>query len=270
MVAQTSATKTANGTYDTTTNNEVVVNVAPNLQSKTATENGTVTPDQGYDGLSSVIVNVSGGGSDVIVDTIPPTSDVGTVGQLYVYVETSNVIEYGIKISVAARDTDYTFVYWGARDIDFVFTDGVDEYHLREFTSAKAEWAWGANPTSFRTENGVIDGNTGTYYEHNSLPAWYRISAEVPSGYMLEKVRICGRNDYWKDFWRSFEVGQFISKVNFANTLISEENLVLSDWDRSTQSAYTEFALPTPVAPFNINKYTLYLKTQSGWMVVAN
>ena len=62
LVAQTSRSITANGTYDTTTNDEVVVSVAPNLQSKTVTQNGTVTPDQGYDGLSSVEVNVSGGG----------------------------------------------------------------------------------------------------------------------------------------------------------------------------------------------------------------
>ena len=274
-----SKTITQNGTYDPTDDNadgysSVTVNVPssqPNLQSKTVTENGTVLPDTGYDGLSSVIVNVSGGGSNVIVDTVPPTSDVGTVGQLYIYIETINTTIYGIKISVVARNTDYNFQYWGARDIDFVFTNGSAEYHLREFTSAKAEWATGANPTTFTTQNGVINGNTGTYYEHSGLPVWYRISAEVPSGYMLEKVRICGRNDSsWKDFWRSFEIGQISSGVNFVDTLISEENLVYSDWDTSAQSAYTEFVLPTPVAPSEYAKYTLYQKTPTGWIVVAN
>lgn len=54
---------TQNGTHDVTQYANANVNVQPNLQSKTATQNGTVTPDQGYDGLSSVVINVSGGGS---------------------------------------------------------------------------------------------------------------------------------------------------------------------------------------------------------------
>lgn len=54
----------ANGTVDVTQYASAAVDVQPNLQSKTATRNGTVTPDTGYDGLSSVEVDVSGGGGD--------------------------------------------------------------------------------------------------------------------------------------------------------------------------------------------------------------
>lgn len=69
LVAQTSETVTQNGTYDTTTKDEVVVDVSgggtPNLQNKTLTQNGVYTADAGYDGLGTVTVNVSGGGVNV-------------------------------------------------------------------------------------------------------------------------------------------------------------------------------------------------------------
>lgn len=63
---------TQNGTHDVTEYASASVNVQPNLQSKTATQNGAVTPDQGYDGLSSVLVNVSGGGSDSFFKRLTP------------------------------------------------------------------------------------------------------------------------------------------------------------------------------------------------------
>lgn len=86
---------TENGMVDVSqyANAEVNVISAPNLQSKsvTYTENGTatITPDSGYDGLSSVdvTVNVSGGGG---VETCTLTTSVGKApdlvhGTIYAY-----------------------------------------------------------------------------------------------------------------------------------------------------------------------------------------
>lgn len=74
LVAQTSTEFTSNGTYNTTTNNEVTVNVSggggsANLGTKNITENGTYNASSdNYDGYSLVTVAVpsSGGGSSDI------------------------------------------------------------------------------------------------------------------------------------------------------------------------------------------------------------
>ena len=84
---------TQNGTHDVTQYANVNVNVQPNLQSKTATENGTVTPDSGYDGLSEVVVNVSGGGGgSILTGTTPPDVALGTDGDFYVQTFTDGVL----------------------------------------------------------------------------------------------------------------------------------------------------------------------------------
>lgn len=61
LVQQTSRSVTENGTFDTTLNNEVTVNVpgTGTLETLTVTQNGTYTPGAGVAGFSQVDVNVS-------------------------------------------------------------------------------------------------------------------------------------------------------------------------------------------------------------------
>lgn len=105
---------TQNGTHDVTQYASANVNVQPNLQSKTATENGTVTPDQGYDGLSQVVVNVSGGGG------MPLATKVGTLHDGW-YFTTGGVLKFDgsdpdsvLDVFSVQAEHKYVFCYGAA------------------------------------------------------------------------------------------------------------------------------------------------------------
>ena len=109
LVGQTSATKTANGTYDTTLNNEVVVNVPGPSGSISITQNGTVDVSQ----YASANVNVSGGSGsadlaaliDKSITSIVIPSGVTSIGA-YVFRGCSNLESVTIPNGVTSISND--------------------------------------------------------------------------------------------------------------------------------------------------------------------
>ena len=122
LVSQTSATYTSNDTYDTTKINSITVNVSGGggtMQSKsvsytptTSAQTDTVTPDSGYDGLSSVAVSIAAMPTGT---EGTPTATKGTVSNHAVAVTPSvtnqaGYIEGGTKtgtaVTVSASELD--------------------------------------------------------------------------------------------------------------------------------------------------------------------
>lgn len=116
LVAQTARASeiTENGTYDTTTNDEVTVNVSggsATLITKSITQNGTyAASSDNADGYSSVSVNVSGGGEDpfALTDYIE-SSGTQWIDTGYVPIDTSR-LEAVAEIGTQSNSDTYATV----------------------------------------------------------------------------------------------------------------------------------------------------------------
>ena len=118
-----------------------------NLQEKTATVNGTVLPDQGYDGLSKVYVAVQGGGgATILTGATDPQSNVGTNGDLYFLVPEISKI-------YSANSVGYIDLGFGGGDYDveiiFSFDAPVSSY------SRGDAWVFGNYANSRATMIGI-------------------------------------------------------------------------------------------------------------------
>lgn len=163
LVAQTSRTIDENGTYDTTLNNEVVVDVqggSATLISKTITQNGTYNAeDDDADGYSEVTVDVSGGGGDAILKTVKiwTHSTGGQDASLYAQEFTWD----GESLTAVGSPTDISF--WPFYNHEYEYLDLFDAVRL---SYSSPNWVIRAITDVVYNGNVISAGNQITYWHY--------------------------------------------------------------------------------------------------------
>ena len=244
LVAQTARSSqiTANGTYDTTTNNSVTVNVS------------------GGGG---------GGGTNAIyVSSNAPTSADGSLNDLWVYSKSARASDlialtltrkYTIKITVAARDTGYSFTYYGARELEFIFDDGYGNDVLLQDIDSSFTYSGRLEKTK------LFDKSLSSYSEASGLPTNEITTLTVPAGYTLKGFRVGWRNDSsWRDFWRTFTVTEtFVyNGAEYSRIVLSETDMVYAQWN---VGPYVDFTSDMVFPEYALSNEVRYIKLSDGW-----
>ena len=188
----------------------------PVLQSKTVTENGTVTPDAGYDGLSSVIVTVSGGGGDINNTMLLSPANATSYGIVNGRVITGFNASYGFV--APAGSSGWMDVDWsGAWEIGVAFK---------------------VNDTN---GNFALFGNQSTTTDYSSVPSIELMGADLAYG-------ISARANDWDVFeWVKQSLlantWYFVTMSYDPATMVATARIT-TDFSHYDQAAYTMNAAP--------------------------